>query len=164
MCERVTFPVSFVIHAWFRVMKLCELHVRWPFLFSFSLSDNLKHLSWRKTCYCARRCRCLNCFCFSALNVITRVWGFIWWWSGAVIFRPQQRRRFSLVSPFSDPRGATNTEGTNVIYLHVTSSCCFMNLVWLCGTFRVALGPVETQSVSSCWISAALGALGPMKY
>ena len=161
MCERITFPVkvceSCVIHG---ELKLLE-RARRTASFSLGPRDKPKHLRRGEVCFLWETPLPPNCFCFSGSDVSCNYLGMRVCVT-AVLLVPQQRRSFRLFArffsfffsfSFSDSRGGKRT---NVMYLRVKSSCCFMNLVWLCGTFRVAPRSVETRSVSSCWIPAHL--------
>lgn len=153
MCERITFPVkvceSCVIQ---RVMN--GAYDRQLFLQPQRQTKTslMKHnlLLWQTPLL-------PNCFCSCGSNVSCnhlgmRVYLMVAW---SCVFRPTTEEVCAGFCHFQPPV-VEIIERTNVICLRVGSSCCFMNLVWLRGTFRVAPWSVETQSVSSCWISAHL--------
>lgn len=86
---------------------------------------------------------------------------------GPLLFsKPQHRRSYSLILPFFffKTPAVKNIKRVNVIYLRVKNSCCFMNLVWLCGTFSCGY---LVRWDSKCFLLldfSTLAALGLMKY
>lgn len=128
------------------------------FFVGFSHKDKPKYPWWTKS-FCGRLCCCLIAFVsrVQMSRVIVLVWGFIWCWLRAVIFSYHNREGFLAVWPFSDSCGEK-------YWLLFICMCCLVNLVWLCGTFRGARRPVETQKCFLLLDFSRLGALGPMKY
>lgn len=154
MCEHITFPVKVL---WIMCDSQCWGSLQWlssssdsHFFFQPQRQTKTSLMKWNMLSW--ETPLLSNCFCFSSSNISCNHFGmrFIWWWFGAVFFQTTILKRFLLICRFQTPV-VKNIKRTNVIYLRVKNSCCFMNLVWLCGTFRVALWSVEIQSVSSCW-------------
>lgn len=148
MCERMTFPV-----------KVCESRVihRVTNGHFFSQPQRQTKTSLMKHNLLLWETPPLsNCFCSCGSNVSCHRLGMRVYLMVAWGPRPSSHNRSLCLFCRFQPPVVKIIERTNVIYLRVKSSRCFMNLVWLCGTFRVALWSVETQSVSSCWISAHL--------
>lgn len=165
MCEHKTFPLTLVNHVWFTERwSFSELHEVQTGFFLLATKTKGKHPWWSWPCF-YKKYRCCLITCVSQVQisgVMVLVWGFIWWWSGTVFVRPQQRSGFRLCCPFFVSCGEKYGKKANVIYLREEA------VVWWtwCDFADLSCGSL-VRGDSKCFLLldfCTLGALGLMKY